>query len=78
MSNNPDKIAGMQNAKQIIKEVKSIKHSYLLRKQQSGHLLYEVKTKCAQKYVPPHKIEVFEPFQLKEFLLKQKSSLTDV
>ena len=74
LSNNPDKIAGMQAANQIIQRIKSIEippnpfnHSYLLSKQQSGHLLYQVKTKCAKKYYPPSQVFPFDPHQLKEY-----------
>jgi len=72
LTNNDDKITGLEKAGMNIERVKSIEvkpnpfnQSYLISKQQSGHHLYLIKCKLDGKYkIPKEKIIPFEPYHL--------------
>lgn len=73
LTNNPDKIKGFQEIGLKLKDVQSIEvapsafnQSYLISKQQTGHVLYQAKLKTT-KYKFPHKrIKPFTPYSLPE------------
>ncbi len=73
LTNNPDKINGFREAGLILDRVESIEvapspfnQSYLLSKQEMGHLLYKTKKKESRFKYPFEKITPFVPYSLPE------------
>jgi 3,4-dihydroxy 2-butanone 4-phosphate synthase/GTP cyclohydrolase II len=71
LTNNPDKINGFRQAGLILDRVESIEvspspfnQSYLLSKQEMGHLLYKTKKKDSRFKYPFKKITPFVPYSL--------------
>lgn len=74
LTNNPDKIKGLQEVGLHISRVESIEvapspfnQSYLISKEQTGHLLYKTKTKISKYKTPFEKIKPFEPYALDSY-----------
>ena len=71
LTNNPDKIKGFQNIGLSLKSVESIEitpnpfsQSYLISKEQMGHILYKTKTKVQKYNSSFSEIEPFTPYEL--------------
>lgn len=70
LTNNPDKIKGLEDVGIKIKSTQSIEikptmfnQAYLISKEKSGHLLYETKKKLNKYVLPYDKVEPFNPIR---------------
>ena len=71
LTNNPDKVKGLQKHGIKIKNIEHLEidpnpfnQPYLISKQQSGHLLCNVKKKTSRYVIPFEPVEVFDPYNL--------------
>lgn len=74
LTNNPDKIRGVQQIGLKISRVESIEvapgpfnQSYLISKEKMGHLLFKTKTKISRYKIPFEKVKPFEPYALDQY-----------
>ncbi len=74
LTNNPDKIRGMQQIGLKVSRVESIEtapspfnQSYLVSKEKMGHLLFKTKTKISRYKIPFEKVKPFEPYCLPQY-----------
>lgn len=74
LTNNPDKIRGVQQIGLKVSRVESIEvspgpfnQSYLVSKEKMGHLLFKTKTKISRYKIPYEKVKPFEPYALDQY-----------
>ena len=74
LTNNPDKIKGLQDIGVNVKSVESIEiepgpfnQAYLVSKEKTGHILYQTKKKMSKYTVDYEKVKPFIPYSVKEY-----------
>lgn len=74
LTNNPDKIKGLQEIDVKVKKVESIEiepgpfnQAYLVSKEKTGHILFQTKKKLSKYNVEYEKVKPFTPYSLTEY-----------